>query len=78
MVGSKVGAKNMKNHKKMVPKVKQKVANWNQKGPTLSQRATKMQNKTRTRKSRPPEKWKNMVLGATWSIWGWIWAPTGF
>ena len=50
----------------MTPKVKKKVANWNQKGPTLSQRATKMQNKTRTIKSRPPE--DEQI---------WFWAPLG-
>ena len=64
----------------MVPKVKQKVANWNQKGPTLSQRATKMQNKSGLEKGdRPKMKkegfWSHLVdlgldLGAHWILKG--------
>ena len=76
MVGSKVGAKNMKKHWKTVPKVKQKVANWNQKGPTLSQRATKMRNKSGLEKGDRPKMnnekcLRHLVdLGAHWILKG--------
>ena len=60
----------------MTPKVKQNVANWNQKdtepkGDQYVKQKPGLEKATARRQ-------KRQVWGATWLIWGPIWAPTGF
>ena len=62
----------------MIPKVKQKVANWNQKGTNTEPKGDQNVKQNRTGKIRPPENETNMFLGATLSILKSLWVPTGF
>ena len=62
----------------MIPKVKQQVANWNQKDTKTEPKGNQNVQKNLDWKNATARRWKKKSFGATWSILASMLSPAGF